>query len=378
MKIEKSARINLLDGFRFLAILLVILFHYLHRFSEVNGLYPYGTAYTDFTLAKFGHTGVQFFFIISGFVIFLTLEKSESLKEFVIKRFIRLFPMLLFCSLVTFTVVGLIDKNKDFPYFHKTALSFIPSLTFIEPDILRKLLGLNLNGFIDGVYWSLVIEVRFYLMVCILYFLDKKNFFENWLKFSVFIVLMYQVILINHSKFHFSDHLSLINAPFVTLFFPKYIIYFTLGMFFFLISSGRRIKRSYVFILGFYVLLEEILFLEGLERVFFLAFIGLFLIMLYKPNWLNLLATPLLAKIGLVSYPLYLLHQNIGVLSIHKLSAWINDKNGIISLLLVLTTIIAFSYLAHVYLDHPVQKHLKNFLLGKRKQPLPAKEEVKI
>ena len=72
-------RIKILDGFRALAIISVMLFHYFSRYTTI-GLYPYKDRYDFFSL---GALGVQFFFIISGFVIYFTLKKTISILEFV-------------------------------------------------------------------------------------------------------------------------------------------------------------------------------------------------------------------------------------------------------------------------------------------------------
>lgn len=75
-------RINFLDGFRGMAILLVILFH---AFTAWSGIVPYGERFANFFLFKEGFLGVQLFFMISGFVILMSLQKSNSFMEFMYK-----------------------------------------------------------------------------------------------------------------------------------------------------------------------------------------------------------------------------------------------------------------------------------------------------
>src|SRR6478736_6931335 len=97
-------RLDILDGFRFVAIVSVLFFHFYSKWSfpvkEENYLPGENLYHTDFF--NHGNLGVQFFFIISGFVIFYTLERSETLIAFLTKRFIKLFPTMLLCSIVTF------------------------------------------------------------------------------------------------------------------------------------------------------------------------------------------------------------------------------------------------------------------------------------
>src|SRR5258708_8881502 len=72
-----SDRIETLDGLRAVAVLGVVLYHYFVRFAATGGgpaLYPYANVYAEFPIAKYGFMGVQLFFVVSGFVIAMTLE----------------------------------------------------------------------------------------------------------------------------------------------------------------------------------------------------------------------------------------------------------------------------------------------------------------
>ena len=88
-------RLAHLDGLRGLAIALVLLFH---AYAGWTGQVPYGAAYADIGVFKFGWLGVELFFLISGFVIFMTLDKTASFGVFLYKRWVRLFPAMLLAS----------------------------------------------------------------------------------------------------------------------------------------------------------------------------------------------------------------------------------------------------------------------------------------
>ena len=82
-----AKRLTNLDGLRGLAALAVLLYHYTSIFPR---FWPEAEP-TGF-LVDFGGFGVHLFFIISGFVILMTLEKRGASRDFIIYRFIRLYP----------------------------------------------------------------------------------------------------------------------------------------------------------------------------------------------------------------------------------------------------------------------------------------------
>src|ERR1700733_3136318 len=109
----KKHRIELLDSFRFIAILSVLLYHFT---SSSISLFPYGNFYHH--IFKFGYLGVNFFFMISGFVISYTLDNTTGLLSFWQNRFSRLFPPMLLCSAVTFIMVCWLDDHQLFKNAH--------------------------------------------------------------------------------------------------------------------------------------------------------------------------------------------------------------------------------------------------------------------
>jgi len=84
---SQTGRIQELDSLRGIAAVAVVLYHFTYRFGE---LYEFQTP-PPFQVTL-GQYGVQLFFIISGFVIFMTLNRTRRPLDFVVSRFSRLHP----------------------------------------------------------------------------------------------------------------------------------------------------------------------------------------------------------------------------------------------------------------------------------------------
>ncbi len=83
-----------LDSLRGVAALMVVVFHF--TMGRKEGQY----------LFNLGNTGVELFFIISGFVIFMSINKMKNSKEFIINRFTRLYPTYWTCVTFTFILIA--------------------------------------------------------------------------------------------------------------------------------------------------------------------------------------------------------------------------------------------------------------------------------
>lgn len=161
VKTIANDRIAFLDGFRGIAILLVIGYHYFSRFArDGRSIYPYNDVLASPIIFSHGFYGVMLFFAVSGFVIAMTLERTQGFIEFVARRFARLWPTMLLCSVITWCVLW------AWPiYWQKNLIDFLPSLTFLDGNLLWGKLSPRLKSdWIDGVYWTLFVEVRFYFM----------------------------------------------------------------------------------------------------------------------------------------------------------------------------------------------------------------------
>jgi peptidoglycan/LPS O-acetylase OafA/YrhL len=130
------------------------------------------TGYASFPVFKYGWLGVEIFFMISGFVILMTLERWSSFKEFIGKRWLRLFPGMLVCSALIFLTVPVFSGR---PAGLPSLRDLLPGLTFIEPSILAYIFG-SAQGVLEGSFWTIFVEFKYYVIFGSLYFLIGRNY----------------------------------------------------------------------------------------------------------------------------------------------------------------------------------------------------------
>jgi len=156
-----------LDGLRFIAIAAVVLFHlsgYLASHSPVS----FATPPAQDRLAQLlvhGHYGVQFFFIISGFILalpfashYLRATPRVELSAYYTRRLTRLEPPYLFSLIAFFAILVMVKGEGVGELFPHLAAGSV----YLHNIIYGT--GNRLNG----VAWSLEVEIQFYLLVPLL------------------------------------------------------------------------------------------------------------------------------------------------------------------------------------------------------------------
>lgn len=327
-------RLIQLDVFRGIACLMVLLFHYTTRFSDIfqNQI---TTQFFDF---KYGGLGVDLFFIISGFVIFMSINRNVSPFQFLIKRFTRLYPTFWICMSITFCVVFFSDLGQ----FKRSTADFIVNLTMV-PDVFGV-------PRVDGVYWSLLPELMFYLFCFFIIYFDKIKQINEICTIWLFLILLN----------HFFDCM-----PIRVLLNLRYGQLFVMGIYFYKIMFGKEKWLNHLFILLCFIT-SLLVNIDPVKNLFLIGFIVSFYLLVYKKlGWLKSKA---LSKLGEISFALYLVHQLIGFVIINFL---INMKinEPILLIFIPMSVTVLISILVTYYLEPPFQKYIKRgvYKLGKLK-----------
>lgn len=383
---SERVRIGILDGFRVLAILSVILFHYFSLFNTSRGtkeLYPYGDDYDYF---RYGYLGVQFFFMISGFVIFFTLENTSDFFTFWKKRLIRLLPSILIASLLIYLFFsfteyfGFVESNgalNDVTAKSKNVLNFIPSVTFIKPELLNtifeSLFSVRLNfNYLDGSFWSLWVEIQFYFYISVIYFMSKLNFVRNFVFISAFLIIsnlvFYSVGGSNILGIPYATEISSFYTKWIILGFNflDYLSFFVIGMLFYILfkNNTARVKNSFLIKLSFvfFVFLTLLIGRSNEERISYILMFILFLTFIYYPKRLRILEVQFFRINGEASYFLYLIHQIMGYYLIVAFGSYFYPLGFLAPLgIMILFACVSVIYYEHV--DSKINRYLKNKFL---------------
>ena len=339
------ARFYEIDLFRFLAAMAVVLYHYTFRGYAADGLCDVSFPYLN-PVTRYGDLGVDFFFMISGFVILLTASKRDAVG-FVRSRITRLLPA--FWIAVTLTALATLSIGGG--RFHVSMGQYLANLTMLGPQ-----LGFD---YTDEVYWSLFVELKFYFLVFVVLLTNQirnvKPLLGVWLGASLL--------------------LSLVEAPRIVtvLLMPEWAHYFIAGATFYLIRSEGASPYKLALIGGAYCLslsraaavaiANEVYYgapislpvVIGIVSIFYLLF---FLTAFGKTSLLNRKGMLLL---GAMTYPLYLVHQNVGFMIFNLFDATVNKY-----VLLLATTglVLLLAFAVNRYGETPAARLLGHLFDG--------------
>ncbi len=340
-----KARLYELDLLRFIAALAVLFYHYTFMgFAEnhIQGDYTSPVEYPILApFAQYTYLGVNLFFMISGFVILLSARNSTALK-FASSRFIRLYP----AFWVAVTLSAAIIFFFGSPNYSVNLSQYIMNLSMISGYV-----GIDP---VDGVYWTLLIELVFYALIFIVLFFNKLAYIE-------FLLAMWLAIIIINLFFT----LPTLGQLF---FFPEWGTYFISGSLLYLIYlKGLDITRG-LLLFSAYILTLYFAVLEAqeLERFYKLSFSTLIPIVIISFFYLvffliafnktQRLRSKKLQTLGALTYPLYLIHATIGFIIYNHFG---NTVNRYVLLTAVILLMIVSAWVIHTFAEKPMAQFLQ-------------------
>ncbi len=340
-------RVKFLDGFRGLAILLVIGFHAYARFTTIV---PYGTKYTSTPIFSQGFLGVQLFFLISGFVILMTLEKSTSFSQFLYKRWIRLFPAMLIATIIVFST-GLYFSER--PNGVPALKDAIPGLTFLDPVWINKLLDVNVAS-LENPFWTLYIEVKFYIIFGLLYFYSNAKKAVAGISGMFFI---YCILKVMKTKImpEYSWTIEMCESLGISSF--GWFACGALSYFYFV--EKKIIYLIMAVIIGIACISAYHNYVDSAWAASIVLIV--FLSAIYFDKLKSVFASRFLVFFGFISYPLYLIHEGALISMIVKINRFTIIPDILLPIIpFFILTVIA--YLITLYLEPFARAKITTFI----------------
>jgi peptidoglycan/LPS O-acetylase OafA/YrhL len=311
--------INLLRG---VAAFLVCLFHFI-GYSDIREDLFSSSSWIS-TIGSLGANGVYIFFVISGFVIPLSLSKDNfkltQLHRFLSKRFIRIeIPYLV--SILLILLVGLVFALKNNTHYTINIEQFIYHVLYLIP--------FSTFEWYNIIYWTLAIEFQFYIVIGLLFYLlssEKK------------VAILIGIMIFGASSFIGQDNRFVFH----------YSTIFLQGIILFLIKTKRIHSTKGAFFIGICILTTA--YLHSIEISIFSA------LTLIAINYLEI-DNKITNRFGEISYSLYLTHGLIGGNILYLFSRYLTSYPGkIILVILSLCASLVFSYLYWWLIERPSRK----------------------
>lgn len=359
-----------LDGLRFLCFLSVFFFHSFHtEYDYISNSQVYNFVSKD--IFGNGNLGVNFFFVLSGFLItyLLIQEKKENgqinLKKFWMRRILRIWPLYYFAVLFGFVAFPLLkflfgqtpDETATPLYY----ILFINNFDFIKNGTDASILS---------VLWSVAIEEQFYFIWPIILFVLPIN--KYWIAFSIVIISSLVFRALNNTFILHEYHtLSCIGDMAIG------------AMGAWLIISNAKFKKAitylkkyhigiiYLTFFGAFLFRDELLFVNHTIRIFERVFIACLIILIileqsYAKNSLFKISNlKTISKLGVITYGLYCLHF-IGILTTTTITNKLGFNTNLWQVLIIDTTLalaitIIISKVSFKFYETPFLKFKEKF-----------------
>lgn len=327
-----NLRLPALDFLRFFAAFAVTLYHYVS--SYISAEEAAGTWLQPFaSVTRYGYLGVDLFFIISGFVILWSSQNRTS-TEFVISRAGRLLPsfwIALLFSTACIAAFPLIAAAIGAPPLNARVL-------LSNATMLPSILG---SPMIDGVYWTLEIETRFYALIFVLLLCNQMRHVERWLYLWLTAAIA----------------CALFELPWIVHFasLDPYGPLFISGCFFFLVMSrgaapGRIAGLALAGVASVVLSSQQrsqFITPDALSAIVVPGLVAAFVIGFGRV--VRISVSPGVARVGYVlgalTYPLYLVHATAGRIAFEALKPHMSASARLV---VILTVAIAIAYVFSV------------------------------
>jgi len=351
------SRLAALDGLRLLAAFSVLCFHY----TGIRTTFWDVPAHVEFPslneVSRYGYLGVELFFIISGFVILMTAYQ-RSIESFTASRIARLFPAYWTAILLTFLLQQLWHGGRQ-----PTFVEALVNLTMVQDvfDIPN----------VQGAFWTLWIELKFYLLIGVFIMIGMTR--RRMIAFAFLWPLIGQIAVASSSTF------------LVSLLSPSYAPYFAAGICLFLLHREGHDVATWL-VLAFNAVLcvrQATAYADvatglvgapvspGVTGLVVVAMIVV--VFAFTHGAFSRIQWRWLTWGGALTYPLYLVHGQVGFFVIDQLH---ESRQAYVVLAVATTASLVLAWLIHRLVERPTSGRLRR-AVEQALQPAHSEETLR-
>jgi peptidoglycan/LPS O-acetylase OafA/YrhL len=231
-------------------------------------------------------------------------------------------------------------------------MSVNPIQVLVNFTILQNYLGFD---HVDGVYWTLVYEIKFYAIVFVLLIVGLQNYLN--LIFTLWPVAMFVAYITGY------DYLAYLGG---------YFYYFSAGVLFAILKTDQSLKNVISTIISFLLCLmysmndasiksesTGVYFSEVIVGLIILGFFAFFIFQNFPR--VQLLNLPFSKTLGALTYPVYLIHAHFGYMFISK---YATEDNKIFIYIVTVSIVLTVSYFMHKFIEVRLSNVWKALFMG--------------
>lgn len=352
-----SKKLHNLDPLRFLLALLVVLYH-IPTLSKNIGL-PY---IENYAFLQKGTEAVLVFFTLSGFLIIrsLFIEKEQrgtiALREFYMRRILRIYPVYYLVLIIGFTIYHIVFPLFGIPYDAQYNIAeglllcifFLPNVFHIAHD----------PGGILTILWSIGIEEQFYLFIApLILWIPKKRILTFLGLFSIgfYLIYFYSPITIFRNYYSLFFYFSFGGLLAILNYLKKDRML--------LFNKPLQIVLSLTVCCYFFTNFFKETFSEGVFHLISMLLFGLFILNIsYNPKPLFVIKNATLNYLGKISYGIYMYHMIVVYAVLFALGSFkatlltYPTLSVVVINLLVIAGTLLISHLSYKYIEMPFLK----------------------
>jgi peptidoglycan/LPS O-acetylase OafA/YrhL len=370
--LETKKHYPILDGLRGVASVMVIIFHVLESFTGGNKFVQ---------LINHGYLAVDFFFVLSGFVVAYAYDDRWTKMtqwDFYKRRLVRLQPMVVLGSVIG-AILFYFQVSGTFPLIAGTAVWKVLLLMIIGSTLLPVPISMDIRGWqemhpLNGPAWSLFFEYIANILYAVVIRRFSKPALSLFVAFAACLLLWY---LLHGPQGDLIGGWSL-NQEQLSVGFIRVLYPFFAGVLLCRMGKLIRIKGAFWWCSLLIVLVlsvprigdEHHVWMNGLYEGLSVIVVFPLIVCIGGGGAIHHPQSARICKfLGDISYPLYITHYPL----VYTYTAWVANNNvplgakGLLVGLVVVVTSIALAYASLKFYDEPVREWLKNKVLLRKR-----------